>query len=298
MEMKQFAENVLAVVREKADGKFSAWVIEREKNNGVMLTGITTKSPACSIEPCIYLDDYYKAFRSGEISVDEAADTIYNNIMDHKKQIPDINVKDFLQWDSIKGFIYPKIINEEMNRSQLAEMPHRSFLDLAVVYYVKVMEDRNGVGTILIHSEHMKLWGQDENVLYEVSLNNMNESGDMLFEDILNFVPQCLLFDRTEQIPDNFKMYVLTNRSKCFGAARILDSVLVEKINQQIGDFIVLPSSIHEVIIMPNPRNTDDYCGLAAMVREINNQTVNPDERLSDHVYTYSRQNGELKLAA
>lgn len=298
MEMKQFAESVLAAVREKADGKFSAWVIEREKNNGVMLTGITTESPACNMEPCIYLNDYYKAFQSGDISVDEVAGTIYNNIMEHQKQIPDINIKDFLQWNSIKGFIYPKLVNQEMNRVQLAEMPHRSFLDLAVVYYVKVVENGNGVGTILIHNEHMKMWGQNENVLYEVSLNNMNESGDMLFEDILNFVPQCLLFGRTEQIPDDFKMYVLTNRIKCFGAARILDSSTVEQINQQIGDFIVLPSSIHEVIIMPNHRNTDDYCSLAAMVREINNQTVNPDERLSDHVYTYSKQNGELKLAA
>ena len=93
-------------------------------------------------------------------------------------------------------------------------------------------------------------------------------------------------------------MYVLTNQSKYYGASGILDHSTLHRISEQIGDFIVLPSSIHEVIIIPKNEDMGDYSRLAAMVKEVNAAVVLPEERLSDHVYVYSRDNEKLRIAA
>lgn len=297
MEIKQFAEAVLATVREKADGKFNAWIVESEKNDGVRLTGITTEVLCSGQEPCFYLDGYYRAFQNGSMNVNETADIVYDHIMECQKNIPDISLKDLLKWESIKGFIYPKLVNTGMNREQLGKIPHRNFMDLSVVYYIKVTADGKGIGTIPIHNGYMELWYQDENTLYEVSLKNMSEPGSILFEDMLSFIPQWLLPD-FDKASDRLKIYVLTNSDKCFGASEILKSAVMEEISQKIGDFIVLPSSVHEVLVIPERNSAEDYSSLASMVREINQQAVSPEERLSDHVYTYSRHNRELKVAA
>lgn len=93
-------------------------------------------------------------------------------------------------------------------------------------------------------------------------------------------------------------MYILTNHRRCFGAAEILDKKTLRTIADQIGDrFIVLPSSVHETIVLP-PKEEAEYRRLADMVREVNDTQVDVEERLSDHVYVYSRDEEMLKIVA
>lgn len=298
MKMSDFAANVLAIVRDKADGSFNAWLTASEKNNGIMLTGITTVNSDSNISPCIYLDSYYEKYRNEDITIDEAAEAVYGNIMKQRNHVPDFNVADLLRWDYVKTSICAKLVNAELNKHQLIRIPHRIFMDLAVVYYISVDEVENGVGTILIQNDHMKLWGQDENALYETALKNMKASGNIMFEDMMSFITQYSQTEKDKEAPENFKMYVLTNQSKCYGASGILDHTTLHRISEQIGDFIVLPSSIHEVIVIPKNEDMGDYSRLAAMVKEVNAAVVLPEERLSDHVYVYSRDNEKLRIAA
>ena len=93
-------------------------------------------------------------------------------------------------------------------------------------------------------------------------------------------------------------MYILTNRCKRFGAAEMLDKNTLRMIAGQVGDgFIVLPSSVHETIVLP-PKDGSEYKTLAEMVRDINDTEVDADERLSYHVYVYSRDEEMLKIVA
>lgn len=41
---------------------------------------------------------------------------------------------EFLSWDSAKVRIFLKIINYEANKRLLVHIPHRRFLDMAVIY--------------------------------------------------------------------------------------------------------------------------------------------------------------------
>lgn len=92
-------------------------------------------------------------------------------------------------------------------------------------------------------------------------------------------------------IPDT--MFVLTNDTKVNGAAAILNDDIRQEIAEKVGDFYMLPSSIHETLIIPKEAGME-FKELEQMVQEVNQTQVAPGERLSDHVYEYDVKEHEL----
>lgn len=89
------------------------------------------------------------------------------------------------------------------------------------------------------------------------------------------------------------EMYVITNSHKIFGAASILSTRILNAVSYLIGgDFIILPSSIHECIAVPYGKMESEE--LREMVREVNDNQVSPEDRLTYNVYKYSK--GELSI--
>ena len=62
------------------------------------------------------------------------------------------------------------------------------------------------------------------------------------------------------------------------------------------GDLIILPSSIHEVLLIPHS-NHISYEELAETVFTINQEEVPQEDRLSNHIYYYSRSKNHLSVA-
>lgn len=84
-------------------------------------------------------------------------------------------------------------------------------------------------------------------------------------------------------------MYVLTTEGKTWGAISMLNNkALSELANLLESDLFILPSSVHEVIIVPAD-NEESAETLQAMVADINRTHVDPEEVLSDHIYRYLR---------
>lgn len=300
MDMERFANAILGAVREKADGAFRVWITTVVKNNGVKWTGISTASLGSSGGLCVYLDGYYKAYRQGGIGVDRAAEEVYRQILKRRDGRKDINTAGLLQWDVIKRHIYAKLINAGWNKEGLGAVPHRRFLDLAVVYYIKLDGAEDGMMSMTIRNQYMELWGLDEGSLYQAAAANMRLNGRPCFEDIeaalRHMAPEGMmpLFNAGVDI----RMYVLTNKDGVFGAAEILDSNTLRAIGGRLGDdFIVIPSSVHETIIVPAGA-APEYSELADMVCEINATHVSAEERLSNHIYRYDRNEGRLRIVA
>lgn len=80
--------------------------------------------------------------------------------------------------------------------------------------------------------------------------------------------------------------YVVTNRAKYRGASAILDKAVLKAFGKKhkIKKLAVLPSSIHEMLILPYNEsiNMDD---LSFMVADVNATQVEPEERLTDRAY-------------
>ena len=125
MQLNEFAEEVLAGVREKADGDFSAWTATIHKNNGTSFVGITISGTENQAQPIVYLDGYYNMFLHSKISLKEVSDTVYDVIMEHMNYVPDVKITDLMNWNQMKSKICVKLINAEQNRELLTDMPHR-----------------------------------------------------------------------------------------------------------------------------------------------------------------------------
>ena len=92
-------------------------------------------------------------------------------------------------------------------------------------------------------------------------------------------------------------MYVLSNADKLNGAAALLDAKTMEDISEKLGgDFVVLPSSIHEVLLVKDDGNAS-LPELKNMVEEVNATQVAPEEKLTDSVYHYDSKEHVFELA-
>lgn len=303
MGFEEFTENILEAIRVKVGNAFRIKRHDVIKNNNVKCTGIDVMKNGEDIGPCVYLDELYREYESDGMRFGGIADEVYRLILKHVAETPDVDISGFRNWETVQRDIYPKLINAEQNKELLGKIPHRIFMDLAVVYYVVARNHaQEDIGTILIHNGHMEMWGQEEENLYQTAMINMRADGEAEFaavETIIKHMEPDITFPSVSgNVPRDTRMYILTNCRKCFGAAEILDKKILRMIADKIGDgFLVLPSSLHETVVLP-PRDESEYERLAGMVRETNDTQVDIGERLSYHVYRYSRDEETLKIVA
>ena len=188
------------------------------------------------------------------------------------------------------------VVNYAMNRELLEDVPHRRFLDLAGILYCDVRNPAFSNAAVLIQNSIAEKWGVSADWLFETARRNM-----LLYEPA-EIWPMGRMLADLRGIPDEntmpeFPLYVLTNKSRMFGAACMMYPDVFKNATLEIkGDFYVLPSSIHEVLLLPSD-NVFDAEGLGRLVREINENQVEPYEVLSNNVYYYDSEKEELGMA-
>lgn len=301
MRLEKFAEEILKGVEEKTGGALKVRIVSREKNNGIIFTGITASRPESSSGVCIYLNGYYEDYCDNRTTLDGVTEEVYDKLMEHCNDLNGMDMKLLWDWEAAKAHIRAKLVNRKMNSELLRRVPYREFLDLAVIYYVTVDGLSEGVdGAFTVSDKNMEVWRKDEKALYQTAVSNMRLDGKPVFEDMEKIIRSIM----PEEIPDftfgipKFRFYVLTNPKKVFGAVELLDGSTLKEIGDELGgDFIVLPSSVHESIIIPADSSAS-YQELADIVTDINRNEVSIVERLSDHVYLYERKVGTLRIAA
>ena len=304
MSFEEFRENILQEIRARADGAFQVKKHDVIRNNNVKQAGIAVVvKEETDIGPCVYLDEFYREYESDGMKFDEIVDEVYRLILKYDEDMPDVDLSGFRNWETVQKDVYAKLINAEQNKELLEKIPHRDFMDLAVVYYAVARDHaREDIGTVLIYNGHMEIWGQEEENLYQTAMMNMRADGEadfMTIETVVKHILPGIAFPKKDgNASHDTDMYILTNQRRRFGAAEILDKKTLRMVADKVGDgFIVLPSSVHETIVLP-PKEEAEYEGLAHMVRSVNDTLVEAEERLSDHVYVYSRDEEMLKIVA
>ena len=293
MEFTNFTTLVQREVEKRAGENYRVKLNDVMKNNGVVLRGITLMQDDSNISPTIYLNPYYDAYENGDTTlgtvIDEVIDTYERNKINRS-----IDMKFFLNYETVKSRIIFKLINTEKNRELLRDVPYIPFHDLSIVFQCLVSEERFGNASILIHNVHLQLWKVNARELYECALENTPllqgyELADMntVLEEMkaLGGIDDEEIEDMQQEVP----MYVLSNKSRINGASCILYKDILKDFAMVVDkDLYVLPSSIHEVILLPSD-GTQESKQLKEMVREINQSQVEKEEVLSDSVYYYRR---------
>ena len=300
MSLEEFAEEILKEVTEKADGNLEVRPVSGEKNNGVTLTGITAYRPGGNGGAIIYLEGYYEECHKGRMTPGAVAEEVWHRLVEHCNDLDGVDLKLLWGWEAARENIRVKLVNREMNHRLLKKVPYRKFLDLAAIYYVTVDGLPVGVDAAFTVTDRiMVAWGKGEEELYQTAVSNMRLDGEPVFEG-MGEILRGMMPD-TASWPalcmPGAGMYVLTNQGKIFGAAELLDGGTLSRIGDRLGsDLVVLPSSVHESIIVLAGGGMS-YEKLAAIVREVNSAQVAEQERLSDHIYLYEREKGALRIA-
>lgn len=276
MNYTEFMNAMLCEIRGQVDAQVRTELYTVTKNNGTRRTGILFKQEDSNLAPTIYLEEFYQKYLKGQ-QVPDLADSIcsiYQEIR-VKKTCDCQNLFDF---NHVKEHIVYKLIRRDANEELLKQIPYEPFLDLAVVYYIQIDNTRFGSAAIQIRNEHLRYWRVEKEEIRRLAGKNTPRIYPVQIQQIVRF------------------MYVATNEQCSLGAAVMRYPDFREKVRGMIGEgFYILPSSIHEVILVPESFGMEPE-RMQEMVKEINQTGVAPEEVLSDSVYYFDGE--EIRIVA
>lgn len=264
-----------------------------KKNNGVSKAGLSIREDEHDVSPLLYLDDYYIHYQNGEL-----LENIIRNIRadyDKKVQMAAVKIPNLQEFENIRGRVIYRLVNYEKNKEMLEDCPHIRLHDLAVTFRWVARIDDVGVSTSLITNKQVKEWGVSVNDLVLAARQNtprLFPAQIIDMEEMLAGMVSFILY------PSAIPMYILTNEQELNGASALLyGDILKDFANKKGADMYILPSSIHEVIMIPADR-IDDPKKLSSMVHEANTTVVSTGDVLSDSVYYYDRKKDQILVKA
>lgn len=241
----------------------------------------------------IFLDKAYVAYM-GTGDMEPIMKDIAATVRKSEKQLNKMEAINLNSFEGIKERLSVQILNAERNQSQLQVITHRKIpeTDLAVVYRIEVASNRDGFESVKVTNKMLDIWGIREEQLYQAALEQNMKKYPFIIADAGQF-----LF-RAEPVPEQYpeemkekRFYYLTNSNIVNGAATILYPDILKTIGDKFqGNYFILPSSIHEVLLMKDDGeiNVEE---LQSTVRSVNDESVPEGDILSDQVYAYDREN-------
>lgn len=291
----EFVETICEQCNFLLNPSVKASIHQTLKNNSTDRIGILLTDESTNIHPTIYLEEFYQQYLDGRDLFDIAHNitTLYSEIRFEESW----NTEQILNFEQAKDKIAFKLIHYEKNRRLLKDIPHLKFLDLAIVFYILLDRTEKGIASILITHDMIKHWEQSLMKIYCCATENTSSLLTAELMPMNDVIIELLGENAADHEPDNDNhMYILSNEQRHFGAACILYSSVLEDIGKILeDDFYILPSSIHEVIIL-SEKYVSSQTDLDEMITEINNTQVAEEEILSDHAYYYSRKSKRLLL--
>lgn len=306
--VKVFAEGVTEQIREYLPPEYQDMefiTMEKQKNNGTVLTGISFHMPGETISPLVYMEPFYEEIRKGTPVGDvmgKIAEQVVNS-REIKDQMEEIRMDDYA---SVKNHLNMVLINTKANRRMLSEMPHREVEDLSAILRVEIpMPEGNGTGCVKVTNEMLAYWGTDKDEVFDAAMKNMEKNASPVLMDLESVMEEImsgtsenhnLLANPGEINRSPFEtMYVLSNASRINGAAMLLSPDVMKQIGEIFPEGVyILPSSIHEVLVVPK-NGMAEPAELGKMVREVNRAEVAREEILSDRIYEYDKEHGKIR---
>lgn len=314
---EEFVQEILKKLQNRVGDRYQIQHKQIIRNNALVLDGILLQQAQERIVPSIYLNGYYEDYLSGQ-SADQIIDLLLKLYHEQKDNYSSLEDEISFDFETIKESIYFRLVNYDMNRRLLKDVPHRIIWDLAVTYHCMVHSDGDHIGSVQITTEHCSHWQINEAELMTLAARNtprlfpsvFRPMGDIMrdmigtelknAQDSGDHEQEQLLSDNLEELDrenllSKSGMYVLTNTRGINGAACLLYSDSIRTLSDKLqGDFYILPSSIHELIVIPD--NVNPERDLCRMVSDINQTQVPKEDILSDNIYRYDTASGQIRL--
>ena len=259
------------------------------KNNDTVREGLMLRTESDSMAPCLYLDDLYALYEDDtgldelitdvKLFFESTVETLY---------MPSVNeMTDFMNdWERVEPLVECKLVNSNANSRGLAGTPYRRMGEFAISYQVRVGDGDSGYYATQIRDEMLEIWGINREELYEAAMRNMR-------------LPANFVLKSMEDMEDaKGPVFILTTKKHIYGATAIISDEVRQSVGKYMGgDYYILPSSIHELIVMPKDYAADLWA-LEQTVRDVNRGPYVPEEEfLSDNVYEYDMSECKLLMS-
>ena len=297
---EKIAEDVKAECAERGIGNVEITTAEVEKLN-VSYSGMSVRREGENIGLTLNLDHMYEAMQNGE-TYDAVKDKAMNSVEENIDSM-EVDVRNVTEYDQMKEKLSVEVVSLDANKDLLERVPHKSMEDLAIVYRLVLDTDDSSKGTILVTNSLMNNYGITPEQLHEDAMKNSpiirpaNIRG--MSEVMMELMPrsEAEMLGLVKVDPADEQIFVATVPDKIHGAGVIAYPNFLEEAAEKVGgSYFVLPSSLHEVLLVPEKTGMQT-AELEAMVRDVNSTKVAPEDKLSDNVYHYDANEHIFELA-
>ncbi len=263
---------------------------------------LTIKPDDSNIGVNLNLDYFYEAVENG-VDYNSAVNTAVDAAKDGIAHSPEIEVGSLLNYEEMKGKLIMEVVSKDTNKELLETVPHKDMEDMSVVYKFELSTNEDGRATILVTNDILDKMDVTPEQLHQDAMENAPELNPVVITSMSDIMAEMTGMDKEElvengMIPDGGEdmMLIASTPDRTNGAGVIAYQNFMDQAAERVGgDFFILPSSVHEVLIVPD-NGTADLAMLKDMVETVNATQVAPEDKLTDSVYHYDSKDKVFEL--
>lgn len=260
--------------------------------------GIVVRKEGEQIGVTLNVSALYEHMDRNDISYDEMLSRATDIVEQGFEQSPEIDIASLSNYEAMKEKLIVQVVPTAENADMLANIPHHEMEDMSVVYRLNMGSSDNGRATVLVTNAMMDSYGITVEQLHQDALEFAPMNEPAVIQSMAEVLMEMMGPEMGEMLPpEEMPMYVASVPDRVQGAGILAYPDFMEQAKERLGgDFYVLPSSVHECILLADSGDMD-RTQLEAMVKEVNETQVEPSERLSDKVYHYDSEAKVFELA-
>ena len=274
---------IIKALQKELGDTYSIFIHEVLKTN-LVLDGLSILKQGENVSPSIYLNSFYKDLESGV-----PLTVVINNILSIYKQcsFPGyLDVSKILDFSNVKNNLFVKLINKHLNEKLLENVPHTYFLDdFAITVHCKLNQIKEGLFSFAITNDYLKAWNLTAPALISIAKENTISLMGLDIENLSDSLQSMHV-----QVP-SLPIWVMTNRYMLNGAATVLNDNVLKNFAATYGNFYIIFSSIHEVLLIPSNDNLNIEM-LTNLNQEVNASSLNEEDILGTKAYYYEKGKG------
>lgn len=289
---QEFQESLMEAVSLELNkqGTYHCELVKTRKNN-VVLSGLSIRKNGKASAPIIYMNDSYQSYLHGK-----PLQQISRQLVEfyRSQEIPEFGHINFVDYEKMKGKLRVRLVNKENNQEYYKRGPYRLHPMGAEILFLELEENETGSMYARVTNAMAESWKMPKEELFKRALENTQNSHKEKFQS-MNEVMSEMMTGNAEKDFDS-PMYVLSNEDNQYGATVALYPHVLKQVSQQIGsDYYILPSSVHELLVLRKKDCDITEKELRSMVKEINQSIVSPEEILGNEVFEYRADRGRVK---
>lgn len=269
------------------------------KLQGESYSGISVTPEGSRVGVSINLEDAFLDYQTGSqftAVMNRLADTLVGTLGEREQ----FDLGFLADYSAVKDMLTIEVVGKDQNAEMLQSVPHQEMEDLAAVYRIDLGETENGNATVLITNEMMRNYGLTPDQLHQDALDAAQHTmkySIRSMDEVLTGMAQSMGIEQEQPVMFSSPLYVATTERDMFGAGVLAVPSFFEDAAEKLdGNFYVLPSSVHEILLLPD-RFAPEPQLLKEMVQDVNANEVDPKDRLSDNVYHYDAKERIFELS-